>query len=83
MCGVLAEFERAIIQERVNAGLARAREKGTKSGKPIGCPRTEPEVEDRIRSALAAGNGIRRVATQVGVRSGTVQRIKAEMGVAA
>jgi DNA invertase Pin-like site-specific DNA recombinase len=38
MLGVFAEFERAIIQERINAGIARAREKGTKSGKPIGRP---------------------------------------------
>src|SRR5882762_3289969 len=29
MLGVFAEFERAIIQERINAGIARAREKGT------------------------------------------------------
>jgi DNA invertase Pin-like site-specific DNA recombinase len=36
MLGVFAEFERSIIQERINAGIARAREKGTKSGKPIG-----------------------------------------------
>ena len=30
MMGVFAEFERGIIRERVNAGLARARAKGTK-----------------------------------------------------
>src|SRR5215831_8438887 len=29
MLGVFAEFERAMIQERVRAGLARAKEKGT------------------------------------------------------
>jgi DNA invertase Pin-like site-specific DNA recombinase len=28
MCGVLREFERGMIRERVNAGLARARSKG-------------------------------------------------------
>ena len=33
MLGVFAEFERAIIVERVNAGLARARARGTKSGR--------------------------------------------------
>src|SRR5580692_7007834 len=31
MLGVFAEFERAMIQERVRAGLARARAEGTKS----------------------------------------------------
>ena len=37
---MFAEFEREIIVERIHAGLARAREQGTKSGKPIGRPRT-------------------------------------------
>src|SRR5271167_1966776 len=35
MLGVFAEFERAIIVERVNPGIARAKAKGTKSGKAI------------------------------------------------
>ena len=38
MLGVFAEFEREIIAERIHAGLARAKEQGTKSGKPIGRP---------------------------------------------
>ena len=33
MLGVFAEFERGIIRERVNAGLARARANGTKLGR--------------------------------------------------
>ena len=33
MMGVFAEFERAMIRERVMAGLARAREEGTKLGR--------------------------------------------------
>ena len=34
MCGVFAEFERSMIQERVKAGLQRARAKGTVLGRP-------------------------------------------------
>jgi hypothetical protein len=49
MMGVSAEFERAMIQERVRVGLRRANEAGTKSGKPIGRPTIEPELEARIR----------------------------------
>jgi len=49
MLGVFAEFERGIIRERVNAGLARAREKGTILGRTP----TEPAVEKRIRSLRA------------------------------
>src|ERR1700675_2762295 len=45
MLGVFAEFERGIIRERVNAGLARARAKGTKLGRrPV-----ESSVEVQIR----------------------------------
>jgi len=35
MMGVFAEFERAMIRERVMSGLARAREEGTKLGRPM------------------------------------------------
>src|SRR3984885_385070 len=44
MLGVFAEFERGIIRERVNAGLARARANGTKLGRR----RVEPKVEAKI-----------------------------------
>jgi DNA invertase Pin-like site-specific DNA recombinase len=48
MLGVFAEFERAIIQDLINAGTARTREKGTKSGKPIGRARVDAKVEARL-----------------------------------
>jgi DNA invertase Pin-like site-specific DNA recombinase len=38
MMGVFAEFERAIIQERVRAGLARAKSEGKRLGRPKGYP---------------------------------------------
>src|SRR5262249_30901612 len=47
--GVFAEFERTIIQERVRAGLARAKSEG----KRLGRPRIAPALEERIRKALA------------------------------
>ena len=79
MLGVFAEFERAIIVERVNAGLARARAKGTKSGKAIGRPSITAAKETAIRAALAAGDrGVIKIARELGVGVGTVQRIKAE-----
>jgi DNA invertase Pin-like site-specific DNA recombinase len=48
MMGVFAEFERAMIQERVRAGLRRAKDEG----KTLGRPRLAPELEARIRAAL-------------------------------
>jgi len=79
MLGVFAEFERAILQDRIHAGIARARRNGTKSGKPIGRARTSAKVEAAIRETLASGKGIHWTAKQHGVGTGTVQRIKAEM----
>src|SRR5262245_40083700 len=73
MMGVFAEFERAMIQERVRAGLARARSEG----KRLGRPPIAPELEDRIRKALATPGrpGVRKIAERFGVDPGTVQRI--------
>jgi hypothetical protein len=48
MMGVLAEFERAMIQERVRAGLARAKSEG----KRLGRPPIAADVEKAIRAAL-------------------------------
>lgn len=78
MMGVFAEFERSMIRERVLAGMSRAAASGTRSGKPIGRPRIEPETEANIRAALQRGDmGMRKVAVQFGVATGTVQRIAA------
>jgi DNA invertase Pin-like site-specific DNA recombinase len=79
MLGVFAEFERAIIQERIHAGLARARVIGTKSGKPIGRARIDAMKEAAIRRALASGKGILKTARECHTGSSAVQRIKAEM----
>src|SRR4029450_5136381 len=49
MMGVFAEFERAMIQERVRAGLRRARSEGKKLGRP----RLDPKLEKRIQKALS------------------------------
>src|SRR5215472_17526922 len=75
-------FERAIIQERIAAGIARARAKGTRSGKPFGRPRLSAEREAAVRAALADGAGIRKTARLVGTGNATVARIAAEMSAA-
>jgi DNA invertase Pin-like site-specific DNA recombinase len=77
MLGVFVEFERSIIQERIGAGIARARATGTRSGKPIGRARIDPAREAAIRAALASGKGILKVARESGTGSSVLQRIKA------
>jgi DNA invertase Pin-like site-specific DNA recombinase len=81
MLGVFSEFERAIIVERVNAGIARAKVCGTKSGRPIGRPPLAAERGAAIRAALAAGTGIVKTARLHKTGVSVVQRLKAEMSV--
>jgi DNA invertase Pin-like site-specific DNA recombinase len=83
MLGVFAEFERSIIQERIRAGIARARQKGTRSGKPFGRPRIPAKKEAAVRALLAAGHGIRKAARLAGVGNETASRIKRELGAVA
>src|SRR5438034_5430601 len=75
MMGVFAEFERAMIAERVRAGLRRAKDEG----KQLGRPRIAPELEKRILAALnerkRTGEGVRGIAKRFGVDPSTVQRI--------
>ena len=71
MMGVFAEFERAMIQERVCAGLAKARAKG----KQLGRPKVAASVEESIRAARAAGKGQVAIARELKVGVGTVRRV--------
>jgi DNA invertase Pin-like site-specific DNA recombinase len=78
MMGVFAEFERSMIQERVRAGLARAR----REGKRLGRPPTAPKLKERIQEALKAPGrteGVRKIAERLGVNASTVQAISAEL----
>jgi Resolvase, N terminal domain len=73
--GVFAEFERAMIQERVRAGLARAKHEGKALGRP-----KDGATETAVRKALRKGDkGMRKIAAELGVGVGTVQRVKAAL----
>jgi DNA invertase Pin-like site-specific DNA recombinase len=71
MLGVFAEFERGIIRERVNAGLARARANGTKLGRR----RIDPAVEARILELKASGEGMLKIGRKLGIGTSVVQRV--------
>lgn len=75
MMGVFAEFERGMIQERVCAGMARAKSSGTKSGNAIGRPAVLVSVEDRVRELRAEGLGMLKIATRAGCGVSVVQRV--------
>jgi DNA invertase Pin-like site-specific DNA recombinase len=74
MLDVFAAFERSIIQERLAAAIARARAKGTRSGKAFGRPSLSAERAAAVRAALAEGIGIRRTARLVGTGNATPRR---------
>lgn len=71
MCGVFAEFERSMIQDRVKAGLARAKAQGKKLGRP----RIAPSIERKVHAARTKGMGMKAIARKLGIGTGTVQRI--------
>jgi len=67
--GAMAEFERALIQERVKAGLRNARAKGRKLGRP-----RVFVSESKVESMRASGASWRTIAKELGVGIGTVRR---------
>jgi DNA invertase Pin-like site-specific DNA recombinase len=71
MLGVFAEFERGIIRERVNAGLARAKAKGV----TLGRRKVKTSVEARICELRAEGMGMLKIGRTVGVGTSVVQRV--------
>lgn len=72
MMAVFAEFEREMIRERVNAGLARAKSAGTRLGRPP----VDAVVEAKVRQLRATGMGVIRVAKTLGIGVSVVQRIE-------
>jgi DNA invertase Pin-like site-specific DNA recombinase len=76
MMGVFAEFERAMIRERVLAGLARAKEQGISLGRRL--EDSDAARVAAIKKALAAKQGVRRIARDLKTGVGTVLRIKNE-----
>jgi DNA invertase Pin-like site-specific DNA recombinase len=75
MLAVFAEFERAIITSRINAGLDRARAKGVRLGRPS----IAPIDLDPVRKRLHQGQSIRVIAKATGFSTATVQRVKRSM----
>jgi DNA invertase Pin-like site-specific DNA recombinase len=75
MLGVFAEFERSIIQERINTGIARARAAGTRFGRPL----ADPKKVDHARTLLKQGCGILRAARLAGLGTSVVQKLSNEM----
>jgi DNA invertase Pin-like site-specific DNA recombinase len=83
MLGVSAEFECALIRERVMAGSERARAEGIQLGRRHGFTPARNRVRREVRRRRATGESIREIAKHVGVAPGTVQAILKEQQVGA
>ena len=71
MCDVLAEFERLILRERVNAGIKRARSNGVKLGRP----RAPLATEQKILNYRSQGMAIKTIAKTLNIGVSVVQRV--------
>jgi DNA invertase Pin-like site-specific DNA recombinase len=72
----LAQFESALMSERVKAGMARARAQG----KPIARPPLPAGVQERLAALYHQGLSIHQISKQLGIGYGTawnyIQRLK-------
>jgi DNA invertase Pin-like site-specific DNA recombinase len=69
--GSIAEFERDLIRERVLTGIAAARRRGQRFGRPDALT---PEARDRLARLAAAGRSTREIAAILGASKSTVAR---------
>lgn len=87
MLALLAEMARSeteTLRERINSGLAEARRKGVKLGRPSGSSLSGDDLLTKHRDvvkALKAGQSVRNAAKITGKGPSTVQRVKAVIGV--
>lgn len=75
MCSVFAEFERAIIKERINAGLERARASGKALGRKAGPSKKRQKRQTDILKLHREGCSIRAIAKAVKMSPGTVHSV--------
>src|SRR5512142_2562597 len=77
LLAVFAEFEREILRERVRAGVAHARQNGTKLGRPM----TAAIHADQVRKLYRAGTSKSEIARRLQIGRTSVRRIlKERMG---
>jgi DNA invertase Pin-like site-specific DNA recombinase len=74
MASVFAEFERAMLKERVNAGLARAKAQG----KRLGRPRSRGATPRKIRMLREQGMGVVAIGRRLRCGTGRVQQVLRE-----
>ncbi|KJL45813.1 DNA-invertase hin [Microbacterium ginsengisoli] len=74
MLATLAEYERELITERVNAGITAARQGGTKFGRPLSDPVVVADKLKLVAEARAKGRTAKEAAKLVGWSRATLYR---------
>lgn len=74
LLSVFAEFEHEILRERIRAGIAEARLKGKRFGRPL----TAAKKADQIRKLYRAGVSKAEIARRLGIGRTSVRRILGE-----
>ena len=74
MLAVFAEFEREILREEVKAGIAQARRRGTRHGRPP----TVAHHADTVRQLFAVGLSKSAIARRLGISRASVRRFLGE-----
>jgi DNA invertase Pin-like site-specific DNA recombinase len=69
--GSFAEFERDVIVERVRAGLANARAKGKRLGRPV----RDPDAAGRVAAMRGRGMSLRAIAAAEGLSASGVRKM--------
>lgn len=71
LLSVFAEFEREVLRERIRAGIAQARRKGIRLGRP----RAAPGKEIEARELLAEGLSKSEIARRLSISRASVRRL--------
>jgi putative DNA-invertase from lambdoid prophage Rac len=73
----VAQFERDLLIERTQAGLARARAEGKRMGRP---PALSTAQQRDVKIRLQAGNAVAAIARDIGVSRQTIMRVATSTG---
>lgn len=71
----VAEFERDLLIERTQAGLARARAEGKRLGRP---PALNEDQQVKVMNSLASGQTVAQIARSFGTTRQSIMRIRAK-----
>lgn len=74
LLSLISQFERSLLRERINSGIAHARSKGTKSGRAIGRPIFDKT--EAVKQLLLEGYSIRKTAHKLKISKTTVMKVK-------